>query len=107
MKPREGDKSYAWMRDWIAMSNDSLSAWWRRYEGPAIVVCLITAIFMAGASWLKLESVAARADIVDHTVSINGNRITTLEANTAAIRDSLADIKDALRDINNDLKTRR
>lgn len=82
-----------------------MSAWWRRYEGPALAVFLITAIFMAGASWLKLETVSVRAQETANEVVINGNRVTSLEANQISIERSLAEIKQTLRDIHNRLYT--
>jgi hypothetical protein len=88
------------------MSGEDVTTWVRRWEGPALLVFLLTAIFMAGGSWLKLESVAARAADAERTAITAGNRISTLEANQMAVRDSLAEIKQSLRDLNNELKAR-
>jgi hypothetical protein len=83
-----------------------VSDWWRRWEGPALLVFLITAIFMAGASWLKLDTTDAKASTAAELANAQGNRITALEATQQSIKDSLAEIKQSLRDINNELKTR-
>lgn len=80
--------------------------WFRRYEGPALLVFLITAIFMAGVSWWKLENIAAQAATQDTKQQSSVGRITVLETQQHYISQSLDEIKQQLRDIQNELRAR-
>lgn len=89
------------------MSENEFGAWWRRYEGPALLVALVGAIGTGGASLYQLSDVAAREGDMELTMVKQGNRVTALEANHDAVKDDLNEIKETLRDINNMLRTRR